>query len=62
MIDNENEDKIKKLFEITCKKCLSKNVDISFYAGFIHDCGGDTGSLSIECNDCGSVITDLELD
>ena len=48
--------KSKFSIKIQCKNCKSENVDIHFYAGFIHDCGGDTGSLSFECNDCRSEI------
>lgn len=40
----------------TCKKCGGKNVEIDFWAGFIHDCGGDVGSLRIECKSCGAKV------
>ena len=45
-------EQINDKFKITCKLCGSENVTVSFYAGYIHDCGGDTGSLSVVCEKC----------
>jgi hypothetical protein len=45
-------DKVKEKFTITCNACGSNDVSIDFYAGFIHDSGGDCGYLSISCNAC----------
>ena len=47
---------IKGMFTVQCNACKSHNVSISFYSGFIHSCGGDTGSLTIECEDCKKII------
>lgn len=50
------EKELKKKFEIACKKCGSKNVDIDFYKGFVSSECGDVGSLSVECKDCGNEV------
>lgn len=39
---------------VTCVSCGSQNVRIKFYEGFVHDCGGDTGGLTITCHACKS--------
>lgn len=49
-------DEVFKQFEIKCKNCGSTDIDFSFYSGFVHDCGGDAGSLTISCNTCGNKI------
>lgn len=48
--------KVKDNFSITCKACGSSDVAIYFYAGFVHDSGGDCGSFSIECLTCKAEI------
>lgn len=45
-------DQILKSFDVSCAMCGSDNVIIEFSAGYVHDCGGDTGSLTIECKVC----------
>ena len=46
-------EQIKERFTIICDSCGGSDVCVEFYAGFIHDCGGDIGSLRIACNSCG---------
>jgi len=53
--ENEQIDKGFNL-KITCKKCGSKYASICFYEGFTNDCGGSTGSLSVECEQCENKI------
>lgn len=40
----------------TCKECGSQDIAFEFYAGFVHDCGGDTGGLSVICKNCGATV------
>lgn len=43
---------IAEKFELRCKQCGGMDVVVEFYSGFIHDSGGDVGSLSIQCQAC----------
>lgn len=49
MLDDSD---IKEKFIVRCRTCGGNNVTITFYAGFIHSQGGDTGYLTFTCEDC----------
>jgi len=53
MEDNVDKE-VKEKFSIICKKC-GREPKITFYAGFVHSQGGDTGSMTIIC-ECGECI------
>lgn len=47
-----NDEELTEAFTIQCKKCLSFNTGINFYAGCMWGGGGSTGSLIVYCDDC----------
>ena len=53
-MDDTTDLAVKDRFYIICKKC-GNEAKIHFYSGYVHSCGGDTGSMSITC-ECGEKI------
>ena len=52
-MDNELIEKQWPDFEVTCKKCQSKNVLLNDSRGY-SDISGAWGSLDLVCEDCGN--------